>query len=188
MGWRRMLSHRRRSGSGTVWCRAGSSSGTHGNSSCSAVSNNTSEMKTWKVKNVISKSFKSNYFSDESLHDELVDPSRLHRFGAVDGLMLGMCVQGAQNRDEYFSQELSNHLFQTPREHHARKSSGVRTENYPHFSYSRISCWTGPGGDQHTKGQRPRPAWVQCLEESLWAEEDADMGGPHQRYVWGDQL
>lgn len=68
--------------------------------------------------NVIRLIFIKNLFvkknSDVPLHDELLDTGSLHRFGAVDNLMLGMCRQGAQKRDEHFTVELTNHLFQTP--------------------------------------------------------------------------
>lgn len=54
------------------------------------------------------------FFKDITLHEELNDPARLHRFGAVDGLLLGMCLQESQRRDEHITEELTNHLFETP--------------------------------------------------------------------------
>ncbi|KAL0278790.1 UNVERIFIED_CONTAM: hypothetical protein PYX00_000497 [Menopon gallinae] len=53
-------------------------------------------------------------FGNITLREELFDPGRIHRFGAVDELILGMCFQEAQRRDEHLTEELTNHLFETP--------------------------------------------------------------------------
>ncbi|XP_047529903.1 peroxidasin-like isoform X2 [Vanessa atalanta] len=49
-----------------------------------------------------------------SLHDELTNPSNIWSMGAVDRLLLGMVNQPIQKRDEFITEELTNHLFQTP--------------------------------------------------------------------------
>lgn len=48
------------------------------------------------------------------LRDELMNPSNLYNFGAVDRLMLGLASQQAETRDEFVDSELTNHLFQIP--------------------------------------------------------------------------
>ncbi|CAG9093200.1 unnamed protein product [Plutella xylostella] len=49
-----------------------------------------------------------------SLHNELTNPSNIWSMGAVDRLLLGMMNQPSQKRDEFITEELTNHLFQTP--------------------------------------------------------------------------
>ncbi|XP_076752615.1 uncharacterized protein LOC143424444 [Xylocopa sonorina] len=61
--------------------------------------------------------FDSNHepiFNNVSIHDELTNPANLETAGSVDRLLLGLINQPAQRRDEYVSDELTNHLFQTP--------------------------------------------------------------------------
>jgi hypothetical protein len=50
------------------------------------------------------------------LHKEMMDPSPLHGPGAIDRLALGLAAQEAQNRDEFVTEQLTNHLFQAPGE------------------------------------------------------------------------
>jgi hypothetical protein len=56
--------------------------------------------------------------SDVSLHEELTNPANLYNIGSVDRLLLGLCEQPAQKRDEFITEELTNHLFQTPSMYH----------------------------------------------------------------------
>ncbi|XP_068632054.1 uncharacterized protein [Battus philenor] len=49
-----------------------------------------------------------------SLHNEITNPSNIWSMGAVDRLLLGMINQPIQKRDEFITEELTNHLFQTP--------------------------------------------------------------------------
>jgi len=51
------------------------------------------------------------------LHKEMNNPSNLHNFGSVDRILLGLCSQKLARRDEFMTDELTNHLFQTPRSH-----------------------------------------------------------------------
>lgn len=53
-------------------------------------------------------------FPDVSIHDELANLGDLETAGSVDRLLLGLINQPAQRRDEHISEELTNHLFQTP--------------------------------------------------------------------------
>ncbi|XP_017797675.1 PREDICTED: uncharacterized protein LOC108578790 [Habropoda laboriosa] len=53
-------------------------------------------------------------FNNVSIHDEFTNPSNLETAGSVDRLLLGLINQPAQRRDEYLTEELTNHLFQTP--------------------------------------------------------------------------
>jgi len=56
--------------------------------------------------------------ADVSLHEELTNPANLYNIGSVDRLLLGLCEQPAQKRDEFITEELTNHLFQTPSKYH----------------------------------------------------------------------
>ncbi|KAF3424880.1 hypothetical protein E2986_02079, partial [Frieseomelitta varia] len=49
-----------------------------------------------------------------SIHNEFTNPANLETAGSVDRLILGLINQHAQKRDEHISEELTNHLFQTP--------------------------------------------------------------------------
>jgi len=49
------------------------------------------------------------------LHKELNNPSNLHNFGSVDRILLGLATKMLGRRDEFISEELTNHLFQTPK-------------------------------------------------------------------------
>ena len=46
------------------------------------------------------------------LHKELNNPSNLHNFGSVDRILLGLASKRLARRDEFISEELTNHLFQ----------------------------------------------------------------------------
>ena len=46
------------------------------------------------------------------LHKELNNPTNMHNFGSVDRIMLGLCSDTVARRDEYMTDELTNHLFQ----------------------------------------------------------------------------
>ncbi|XP_015595581.1 uncharacterized protein LOC107267903 isoform X1 [Cephus cinctus] len=49
-----------------------------------------------------------------SIHDEFSNPINLQTAGSVDRLLLGLVNQPSQTRDEFITEELTNHLFQTP--------------------------------------------------------------------------
>nr|XP_012152649.1 PREDICTED: uncharacterized protein LOC100875470 [Megachile rotundata] len=53
-------------------------------------------------------------FNNVSIHDEFTNSVNLETAGSVDRLLLGLINQPSQRRDEHISEELTNHLFQTP--------------------------------------------------------------------------
>ncbi|KAL0130187.1 hypothetical protein PUN28_002048 [Cardiocondyla obscurior] len=53
-------------------------------------------------------------FNNVSIHDEFSNPANLDTAGAVDRLLLGLVNQPCQRRDEFITEEMTNHLFQTP--------------------------------------------------------------------------
>ncbi|KYN35083.1 Chorion peroxidase, partial [Trachymyrmex septentrionalis] len=61
--------------------------------------------------------FDSNHkpiFNNVSIHDEFINPANLDTAGSVDRLLLGLINQPCQRRDEFITEEMTNHLFQTP--------------------------------------------------------------------------
>ena len=46
------------------------------------------------------------------LHKELNNPANLHNFGSVDRILLGLASKRLARRDEFITEELTNHLFQ----------------------------------------------------------------------------
>jgi peroxidase len=46
------------------------------------------------------------------LHKELNNPTNMHNFGSVDRITLGLCSDTLARRDEFITEELTNHLFQ----------------------------------------------------------------------------
>ncbi|XP_020294336.1 uncharacterized protein LOC109859976 isoform X2 [Pseudomyrmex gracilis] len=60
--------------------------------------------------------FDSNHrpiFNNVSIHDEFNNPANLETAGSIDRLLLGLVNQPCQRRDEFISEEITNHLFQT---------------------------------------------------------------------------
>ncbi|XP_046739892.1 uncharacterized protein LOC124407631 [Diprion similis] len=53
-------------------------------------------------------------FNNVTIHDEFNNPVNLHTVGALDRLLLGLINQPSQRRDEFITEELTNHLFETP--------------------------------------------------------------------------
>lgn len=49
-----------------------------------------------------------------SIHDEFSNPVNLETAGSVDRVVLGLANQPCQRRDEFITEEMTNHLFQTP--------------------------------------------------------------------------
>ncbi|XP_043251022.1 uncharacterized protein LOC122396559 [Colletes gigas] len=61
--------------------------------------------------------FDSNHqpiFNNVTIHKEFSNPANLETVGSVDRLLLGLINQPSQKRDEHITEELTNHLFQTP--------------------------------------------------------------------------
>ncbi|CAG0879788.1 unnamed protein product [Darwinula stevensoni] len=48
------------------------------------------------------------------LHQEMMNPTPLHNMGSIDRIVLGLAAQRSQSRDEFVTEQLTNHLFQTP--------------------------------------------------------------------------
>ncbi|KAI8435560.1 hypothetical protein MSG28_003849 [Choristoneura fumiferana] len=80
-----------------------------------------------------------------SLHDELTNPSNIWSMGAVDRLLLGMVNQPIQKRDEFITEELTNHLFQTPSYENGGFESSLtpaQLQQIRRISFAQILCRT----------------------------------------------
>jgi len=78
-----------------------------------------------------------------------MNPSNLHNFGSVDRLMLGMSNQPAQNRDEFISEELTNHLFRVQGGDFGLDLAAMniqrgRDHGIPPYTYWRTRCSLRP--------------------------------------------
>lgn len=90
------------------------------------------------------------------LHKELNNPSNLHNFGSVDRILLGLASKRLARRDEFISEELTNHLFQV-------KNYMFSKDIFCHillFSDSQVRIWHGFGCLEHSKRQR---SWIACI-------------------------
>lgn len=88
-----------------------------------------------------------NYFvTDVSLHDELTNPSNIWSMGAVDRLVFGMVNQPIQKRDEFITEELTNHLFQTPHFDFGMDLAAINIQRGRDHGVPPYTAWREPCG------------------------------------------
>lgn len=81
-----------------------------------------------------------------SLHDELSNPSNIWSIGAVDRLLLGMVNQPIQKRDEFITEELTNHLFQTPQFDFGMDLAAINIQRGRDHGVAPYVAWREPCG------------------------------------------
>lgn len=81
-----------------------------------------------------------------SLHDELTNPSNIWSIGAVDRLLLGMVNQPIQKRDEHITEELTNHLFQTPQFDFGMDLAAINIQRGRDHGVAPYTSWREPCG------------------------------------------
>ncbi|XP_039754369.1 peroxidasin homolog [Pararge aegeria] len=81
-----------------------------------------------------------------SLHDELTNPSNIWSMGAVDRLLLGMVNQPIQKRDEFITEELTNHLFQTPHFNFGMDLAAINIQRGRDHGVPPYTSWREPCG------------------------------------------
>ncbi|XP_030022207.2 chorion peroxidase [Manduca sexta] len=81
-----------------------------------------------------------------SLHDELTNPSNIWSIGAVDRLLLGMVNQPIQHRDEFITDELTNHLFQTPQIDFGMDLAAINIQRGRDHGVPSYTTWREPCG------------------------------------------
>lgn len=72
--------------------------------------------------------------------------------GAVDRLLLGMVNQRIQKRDEFISEELTNHLFQTPHFDFGMDLAAINIQRGRDHGVSPYTSWREPCGLSEIKG------------------------------------
>ncbi|GLV44597.1 uncharacterized protein CBL_13471 [Carabus blaptoides fortunei] len=85
-------------------------------------------------------------FNNVSLHDEQSNPGNIWSSGSVDRLLLGMCNQPSQKRDEFISDELTNHLFQSPGFPFGMDLAAINVQRGRDHGIPPYTAWRGPCG------------------------------------------
>jgi len=75
------------------------------------------------------------------LHKEMNNPSNLHNFGSVDRILLGLSSQKLSRRDEFITDELTNHLFQTPRSQHGMDLASLNIQRGRDHGLAPYNIW-----------------------------------------------
>ncbi|XP_054007680.1 uncharacterized protein LOC128891843 [Hylaeus anthracinus] len=96
--------------------------------------------------------FDSNHqpiFNNVTIHKEFSNPANLETAGSVDRLLLGLINQPSQKRDEHITEELTNHLFQTPRFPFGMDLASIniqrgRDHGIPPYVQWRVPCGLSP--------------------------------------------
>lgn len=81
-----------------------------------------------------------------SLHNELTNPSNIWSMGAVDRLLFGMVNQPIQKRDEFITEELTNHLFQTPQFDFGMDLAAINIQRGRDHGVPSYTSWREPCG------------------------------------------
>ncbi|CAG9584353.1 unnamed protein product [Danaus chrysippus] len=81
-----------------------------------------------------------------SLHAELTNPSNIWSVGAVDRLLLGMLNQHIQKRDEFITEELTNHLFQTNHFNFGMDLAAINIQRGRDHGVPPYTAWREPCG------------------------------------------
>ncbi|XP_047517441.1 uncharacterized protein LOC125057685 [Pieris napi] len=127
-----------------------------------------------------------------SLHDEHTNPSNIWSMGAVDRLMLGMMNQPIQKRDEFITEELTNHLFQTSHFDFGMDLAAINIQRGRDHGVPPYTSWREPCGLSSVENfddlSRIMPARVVRKMKALYKNvEDIDLftGGMSERPVIG---
>lgn len=84
-----------------------------------------------------------------TIHEEFANPANLETAGSVERILLGLVNQPPQKRDEFISEELTNHLFQTPGFPFGMDLAAIniqrgRDHGIPPFAHWRQPCGLSP--------------------------------------------
>ncbi|KAI5635442.1 peroxidase domain-containing protein [Phthorimaea operculella] len=127
-----------------------------------------------------------------SLHDEITNPSNIWSIGAVDRLLLGMVNQPIQKRDEFITEELTNHLFQTPSFDFGMDLAAINIQRGRDHGVPPYTSWREPCGLSGIRAFqdlfRVMPARVVRKLQTLYRSvDDIDLftGGMAERPVVG---
>ncbi|XP_014215502.1 peroxidase-like [Copidosoma floridanum] len=115
-----------------------------------------------------------------SIHEEFRNPGNLESPGSVDRLLLGLVNQPAQRRDEFISEELTGHLFQTPGFPFGMDLASInvqrgRDHGIPAFADYRLPCGLSPVRDWTDLERVLTPRSAGKLRDLYAAVEDVDL-------------
>ncbi|CAK9817115.1 Chorion peroxidase [Anthophora quadrimaculata] len=119
-------------------------------------------------------------FNNVSIHNEFTNPSNLETAGSVDRLLLGLINQPAQRRDEHISDELTNHLFQTPSFPFGMDLASIniqrgRDHGIPPYVKWREPCGLSPVRNFHDLEKTMPQSSVQKFKLVYSSVEDIDL-------------
>ncbi|XP_043785749.1 uncharacterized protein LOC122711243 [Apis laboriosa] len=131
-------------------------------------------------------------FNNVSIHDELANLGDLETAGSVDRLLLGLINQPAQRRDEHISEELTNHLFQTPGFPFGMDLASIniqrgRDHGIPPYVHWREPCALSPIRDFDDLDKAIPPSTASKFRSVYSSVEDIDLftGGIAEKSVKG---
>ncbi|KAG6794565.1 hypothetical protein HZU73_10130 [Apis mellifera caucasica] len=131
-------------------------------------------------------------FNNVSIHDELANLGDLETAGSVDRLLLGLINQPAQRRDEHISEELTNHLFQTPSFPFGMDLASIniqrgRDHGIPPYVHWREPCALTPIRDFDDLDKAIPPSTAARFRSVYSSVEDIDLftGGIAEKSVKG---
>ncbi|GJQ72253.1 hypothetical protein Trydic_g3344 [Trypoxylus dichotomus] len=127
-----------------------------------------------------------------SIHDEQGNPENIWSQGSLDRLILGLCNQPPQMRDEFIGDELTNHLFQSGDTPFGMDLAAIniqrgRDHGIPSYTSWRQPCGLSPINDWEDLAKVMRAETVN-LFRSLYAHvDDIDLypGGLAEKPVRG---
>ncbi|CAK1546926.1 unnamed protein product [Leptosia nina] len=127
-----------------------------------------------------------------SLHEEHSNPANIWSMGAVDRLLLGMMNQPIQKRDEFITEELTNHLFQTSHFDFGMDLAAINIQRGRDHGVPPYTAWRDPCGlstiESFDHLSRIMPARVVRKLKALYRHvDDIDLftGGMAERPVIG---
>jgi peroxidase len=117
---------------------------------------------------------------DVTIHEEFSNPVNLETAGSVDRILLGLINQPSQKRDEFISEELTNHLFQTPgfpfgMDLASLNIQRARDHGIPPFVEWRLPCMLSPVKNWKDLERIMAPETVRKFKDLYAAVEDIDL-------------
>ncbi|XP_011503270.1 PREDICTED: uncharacterized protein LOC105366506 [Ceratosolen solmsi marchali] len=115
-----------------------------------------------------------------TIHEEFSNPVNLETAGSVDRILLGLINQPSQKRDEFISDELTNHLFQTPGFPFGMDLASLniqrgRDHGIPPFVEWRIPCMLSPIRNWKELERIMVPETARKFKDLYTAVEDIDL-------------
>lgn len=118
--------------------------------------------------------------TDVSIHNEFSNPVNLDTTGSVDRLLLGLVNQPCQRRDEFITEEITNHLFQTPGFAFGMDLASIniqrgRDHGLPPYVRWREPCGLSPIKTFKDLDKVMSPDIIRKFKSLYWSVEDIDL-------------